>query len=226
MYDHHDPLPFDPPFDPLEDLPDDGQHDRYPVDRRSGTVYPFRARPVDPPPPNNGKPWTDEQHELLVERVRSGDDLTELAHALGRTPGSVTMRMKRLLPPDNRDHPSDLVLTVLRELLADPDADWRANLLRSTTPRPVITPPPVIHTGVAGLQDDDLLPVAYALLTHGGANPGELLQRTLREVSHRGLTWKIVTERVRELRYSPGSTLSEYQLIDLAEAWVREAELL
>ncbi|WP_153503178.1 hypothetical protein [Cumulibacter manganitolerans] len=214
MYDPHEPLPFDPP-------PDDGYGMALPTQ-----AGPARYRPIagqHPNPANHGTPWTDRQHHLLVERIRAGDDLDAIADALGRRASSVLTRMRRLLPADNREHPGDLLLTVTRDYLADPEAPWRANLLRSTPPRPVITPPAIVRTGLGGIDDDDLVALVHAMITVHGRTPPDLLHRLGDELAERGLTGRLVRERARELRYSRDCVLSDAQLDDAAEAWVRSA---
>lgn len=210
-------------IEPAEPLPYDEAFDASGNGSSSGHFYSLARRMRTDEPRNHGVPWTDAQHEQLVERVRAGDDTEQIAEAVGRKPAAVTTRLRRLLPPDNRDHPSDLVLTVAREYLGDAAAEWRVNLLRSTVPRPVITPPPVMRTGLGGIDDDDLVVLAYALIAAQGSGQPDLLDRLVTEVQDRGLEHRVVALRVRELRYQPGCALTDGQLVDVAFSWLWQA---
>lgn len=185
-------------------------------------IYPFR-RPTPARPANHGKAWTPEHSALLVQRIRVGDELPELESALGRTKGSLLPRMRRLLPPDNREHPPDLLLPALRDYLTDEAAEWERNLLKSSPPRPIIQPPAIVRTGYGGIPDDDLVRIAYALIAQHGSEVRERCPQVVDEVHERGLDRKIVAARAAEIRYSPGCPLSETDLWESAENWVCEA---
>ena len=229
MYDPNEPLPYEPfPFEPPPDDPDgdpacdpDGE-----LAAVAGNGYGYtyrRLKSVPPNPANHGVPWTDDQHELLIERIKAGDDLEAIADAIGRKPHAALSRMRRLLPPDNREHPSDLVLAVVREYLSDPNADWRTNLLTANPPRPIITPAPIVRTGLGGIPNDDLVTIVHAMIAVHGQTPPELLRQLIDELEDRHLVRRLITERVRELRYVHNCTLSEDQLHDAARRWVDAA---
>lgn len=213
MIEPAEPLPYEQDFEP----------ERNSNGAPSSNFYSLTHLRHSAEPRNHGLPWDDVQHQRLVDRVRAGDDMDQLAEAVGRKTGAVTMRLRRLLPPDNRDHPSDLLLSATREFLSDPDADWRGNLLRSTKPRPIVAPPAIVRTGIGGIEDDDLVNVAHALVSAQGEHRSDLLERIVTEVQNRALGHRVVALRVRELRYLPGCTLSDEQLVDVAHSWLWQA---
>lgn len=92
---------------------------------------------------NAGLPWDAEDYQVLVERIRAGDDADEIAVALYRKPGGVSSRLKWLLPPDESEGMRSLdVLTELRGLLATPDYDWKGAVLENYAVRIEHVPAP------------------------------------------------------------------------------------
>jgi hypothetical protein len=47
-------------------------------------------------PENAGKPWSDEEQKLLIERFDKGANINDLSKEHGRTRGSITSRLVKL----------------------------------------------------------------------------------------------------------------------------------
>lgn len=56
------------------------------LDYESGDVF-----------PNRNKRWDDDDDEFLIQHAASGDDVMELARALGRTPAAIATRLSTLI---------------------------------------------------------------------------------------------------------------------------------
>ncbi len=69
------------------------------------------------------EPWTDEYNIELIELLRAGRRLGEIAEATGRSEGAVRTQCRNLLPPDLPT--SGNAVRTLQALLSDPDYDWR-----------------------------------------------------------------------------------------------------
>lgn len=69
------------------------------------------------------EPWTDEYNIELIELLRAGRRLGEIAEATGRSEGAVRTQCRNLLPPDLPT--SGNAVRTLQTLLSDPDYDWR-----------------------------------------------------------------------------------------------------
>lgn len=124
----------------------------------------------------HGQPWTDDDYEGLISGVRSGLDEPEIARTLGRPSSTIIARTRMLLPVEVRQCPHDRVLPAARDAFERDDYDWRTTILLTPPPRPIVTPPPVIRHGIAGLSADDLGTIAYSLASTGGTRCAELLE--------------------------------------------------
>ncbi|MFI9638118.1 hypothetical protein ACIHAX_36075 [Nocardia sp. NPDC051929] len=71
--------------------------------------------------------WTDERNIELVELLRSGLPVEQIAEQAGRSVSAIRGQCRKLLPPHYRISDSTAVPT-LRTLLASPDFDWRESL--------------------------------------------------------------------------------------------------
>jgi hypothetical protein len=166
----------------------------------------------------SGQPWTEECHAELVDLAAAGHSVPEIAERAGRTVSVVVPRLRRMLPVDERGCPEHLVLPRLRELLGQDDYDWRRAMLKDT-PRPPVHQPPAIHrSGVPGLDDEDLVEVADALVRSNVRQP-DLLERVRCEIRDRRLGDRLVERRVRDLvRATP--TLHRREEFEMAaEEW-------
>lgn len=143
------------------------------------SVSPINNRPVPVPEPiplysRSGHSWSSLEHETIASGAAAGHTLEEIARELGRKPEAVLQRSRRMLPVDERKSPPELVMARLSELLAaDPDYDWRHTMLKDPPPAPINKPPDVVHTGIPGLTDEQLLVVAYAVLVADHQDPDD-----------------------------------------------------
>ncbi|WP_410631196.1 hypothetical protein [Amycolatopsis sp. cmx-4-83] len=91
----------------------------------------------EPAPQRAGSHWSARDSEILLDGLRTGIPLVDLAVSLQRRVSALQARCKKMLPP----HLQTTVLradadVVLRGLLAaDPDFDVEANLDRTTSRR-------------------------------------------------------------------------------------------
>lgn len=79
-------------------------------------------------PARAGNGWTDDDHDRLVDAIREGLDLGEVADRLQRTHGSIRSRARRLAPAGALiagRHGFDALRSAL---LSDPAYDWKARL--------------------------------------------------------------------------------------------------
>lgn len=156
--------------------------------------------PSPPPPARSGEPWTDEDYERLVALLREGADHQGIAEGLQRPMSTVGVRVRRLLPVQERRCPADRVLVAARGHLSDPAYDWRHVMLLSEPPRPPVAPPaPAVREGVRGLDDADLITVAYSLLRAFRDSETRLLREVAGEVEGRGIVHRLVRRRVDRL---------------------------
>lgn len=143
-------------------------------------------------PVRSGRPWTDEETTRMVALVRDGSDTDAIAAQLRRGVTSAMNRLRRMLPLEHRSCPSDMVVSALRDHLGDPDYDWRATMLLRPAPRPVVRPPEIVRSGVAGLVDDDLVEIAHSVLLDDRATTAALRERLVEEVRQRGIASDVV----------------------------------
>ncbi|WP_129783395.1 hypothetical protein [Promicromonospora panici] len=134
-----------------------------------------------------GTTWTAEENERLVALVRAGKDLDAVADGVQRSSTSVVARLRRMLPLEHRSCPNDRVIIALRGHLRDPAYDWQGQMLLTLPPRPVVNPPAIVHQGLAGLPDDDLVAVAHSVLLDDRVATAGLRERLVGEVNERHL---------------------------------------
>jgi hypothetical protein len=139
-------------------------------------------------PARSGRPWTDEETAKIVEMVREGAAADAITTRSGRGTTSVLSRMRRMLPLEHRSCPPDMVVATLRDHLRDPGYDWRATMLLTPPPRPIVRSPEIVRTGVAGLTDGDLVGIAHSVLLDDRAATAGLRERLVGEIRARGLS--------------------------------------
>ena len=145
-------------------------------------------------PARSGQPWTDEDYEQLIDLVREGLGTYAIAEALGRSDGAVSLRLRALLPPEERSCLGDRVLPTLRTHLRDrPDYPWAEIMVQSPPPAPVVRQVVQRH-GIAGLEDAQLTEVAWAML-NCETTDDQVLQDVCSEVDTRRLD-RTVTDRL------------------------------
>jgi hypothetical protein len=81
-----------------------------------------------PLPRRAGERWTDTENAQLVDMLRDGLPLTEVAQRLQRGVDAVASHCQSLLPPGIRVRRAEAELLLREELADDPDYDWRAGL--------------------------------------------------------------------------------------------------
>lgn len=81
-----------------------------------------------PLPRRAGERWTDEESTLLIELLRDGLPLVDIAARLRRGAEAVASHCQSLLPPGVRVRRAEDELVLRDELAADSDYDWRAGL--------------------------------------------------------------------------------------------------
>ena len=138
-----------------------------------------------------GMTWTEEENVQLVALVRTGADLEAVAEGVQRSTTSVVSRLRRMLPLEHRSCPNDRVVIALRDHLRDPGYDWPAQMLLTLPPRPVVSSPAIVHEGLAGLVDDDLVTVAHSVLLDDRVATAELRGRLVDEVRQRRLANRV-----------------------------------
>ena len=167
-------------------------------------------------PDRTGRPWTDEETAKIVALVRGGADERTVTARSGRSGSSLVSRLRRMLPLEHRSCPVDMVVPALRDHLSDPDYDWRAAMLLTPPPRPVVRPPDIVRTGVAGLTDGDLVGIAHSVLLDDRAATADLRERLVGEVRERRLGQGVVDAHETYL-----TTLREPVGIRDLDEWVR-----
>ncbi len=168
-------------------------------------------------PNRHGQPWLMSDYELMVQGVRDGLELPSLASRLGRAEKVLLPRLRRLLPAAQRECYPELVLDALRTALADDTYDWRHEMLLS----PPIIRNEIVHSGLDGLSDDQVVTVAYALLVSGGAEESALFDQLSERLASDRLTDRLIEMRAwRAARSSPFS-IDEDAAWAHASYWVR-----
>lgn len=90
---------------------------------------------TEPTPHRAGAVWSPQDSATLLDGLRAGIPLADLAETLQRRPRAIQRRCKLMLPPEMQTGvpraEADLVLR--EQLVADPDFDVEANLDRNTS---------------------------------------------------------------------------------------------
>jgi hypothetical protein len=169
----------------------------------------------------SGQPWTDGDYEQMLALVREGQDADHVADAIGRSPQAVAGKMRAVLPVEQRSCPADRVLPALRAQLAgDPAYPWAEIVLQSPPPPPIVRQ--VVHReGVGGLDDDDLVTIAWALIACEGADE-EVVQGVCQEVRERSLTHRVTDRFARSLMRRTPPVMSD-EAHEASVRWFDEA---
>jgi hypothetical protein len=172
-------------------------------------------------PHRSGQPWTDDDYEQMLALVREGHDADHIAGSIGRSPQAVAGKMRAVLPVEQRSCPTDRVLGALRaQVTHDPDYPWAEIVLQTPPPPPIVRQ--VVHReGVGGLEDDDLVTIAWALIACEGADE-DVLQRICREVRERSLTRRVTDRFARSLMRRTPPVMSD-EAHEAAVRWFEEA---
>lgn len=86
-------------------------------------------------PSRRGEGWTEDDHERLIDAIREGLDLGEVADRLQRSRGSIRSRARRLVPGGASAagrHAFDALRTAV---LADPAYEWTTHLQAASRER-------------------------------------------------------------------------------------------
>ncbi|MGH7746289.1 MAG: hypothetical protein ACREQ5_16245, partial [Candidatus Dormibacteria bacterium] len=82
----------------------------------------------EPAPRRAMEKWSESEYGQLIEMLRDGLPLDDIASRLGRGVDAVASRCERLLPPDGRVPRGEADLVLRAYLAGNPDYDWRAGL--------------------------------------------------------------------------------------------------
>lgn len=179
----------------------------------------FSATPRPAVASRHGHSWEASDYDLLVEGIRQGLDVPALAERLGRVERTVYPRVRRLLPLAQRDCLPELVLSAARTALQDTEYDWRSEMLLTPAPAPIVRNE-IVHTGLAGLTNEQLVPIGYALMAVSGELQEEPLAGVVRELDERGLQPDLIELRAHlSVRASP-QPISEGAAWASAMYWV------
>ncbi|WP_167131469.1 hypothetical protein [Paramicrobacterium chengjingii] len=172
-----------------------------------------------------GEPWNDSDYEALISAVRSGFEQQHIADEIGRPRSTILTRVRKLLPVDVRGCPSDRVLPAARDAFSSDDYDWRVTILQSPPPAPIVTPPPVVRHGVAGLSADDLGTIAFSLALTGGTTCAELLERVCAEFPKTPGSRRVAESLAIQWLRRSGTVLDGYeQAVQAACEWLAAAD--
>ena len=75
-----------------------------------------------------GEKWSEPEYGRLIESLRNGLPLEDIAERLRRDVDAVASRCQRLLPPGYRVRRREADLVLRTYLANDPVYDWRAGL--------------------------------------------------------------------------------------------------
>lgn len=79
--------------------------------------------------------WSESEYEQLLDMLRDGLPLEDIADRLGRGVEALASRCQLLLPPGDRVRRADADLALRSYLAADPNYDWRAGLREDAAQR-------------------------------------------------------------------------------------------
>ena len=82
----------------------------------------------EPAPRRANEKWNESEYSRLVEMLRDGLPVEDIAAQLGRGVDAVASRCQLLLPPGGRARRGEADLVLRAYLAGDPDYDWRAGL--------------------------------------------------------------------------------------------------
>ncbi|GEK81406.1 hypothetical protein ABA31_27570 [Agrococcus baldri] len=123
----------------------------------------FRSSPA----PRSGQPWAEEDFAAIMQACRSGASIEQIARRIGRTPTSLPMQIRRMLPLDERHLTAELALPRLRQLDEQGDYDWLAAMAQreqTAWERAQEVRAEQRSRGLEALSDEHLLGVAHALV--------------------------------------------------------------
>lgn len=135
-------------------------------------------------PARAGLAWDDEDHETLVRLAKDRADLATMAAAVQRGESATWQRLRLLLPIEHRKCPRDRILPALYDAVLQSDYDWRRVVLQSPPPPPVTR---IVRSGLAGLDDDDLVQVTQAVALLDSPPTAALLANLAGLIGQRGL---------------------------------------
>jgi hypothetical protein len=72
-----------------------------------------------------GAQWSIDECTLVVDKLRAGAAVGDIAAQLERTPGAIKARLCRMIPRELNVHRDGAAGWLLSRFAADPDYDWR-----------------------------------------------------------------------------------------------------
>jgi transposase-like protein len=144
--------------------------------------------------------WSDAEQARLVQLLRDGVPLEDVAEQLGRGHEAVSARCRTLLPPDQRVRRGEAEQVLRARLVAEPDFDWRAGLRADAARRGrIYWDPDSDHLLRDGWTNSRPL---VELVAASGGSELEVAARLV-ELDVAGSTIEVA----RRLGYEPGGTL-------------------
>ncbi|GAA1671447.1 hypothetical protein GCM10010977_16550 [Citricoccus zhacaiensis] len=159
-------------------------------------------------PIRHGQPWTEQDFAEVMQAVREGCALEEIAERIGRSVNGLRNQLRRMLPADERHLTADVVLLRLRQLNQYDDYDWLAAMAEQPKSDWQLRHEAEQHSretmlenarvvGIGALPEEHLLTVAAALVDTGESVPSDLRLILAKEISERGLLGRLA-DRARD----------------------------
>lgn len=123
-----EPVDLDPDSDPCDGDPSDAAAPDSDTSGQAMLDSPSSKITWEPSPRRAKEKWSETEHSLLIELLRDGLPLDDLAVQLGRGVEAVASRCQKLLPPGERVPRADADLVLRHYLASEPDYDWHAGL--------------------------------------------------------------------------------------------------
>lgn len=163
--------------------------------------------------PRNG--FVDEDHDVIIAMAQEGATLTQIGNVFDKTSKSIETRARKLLPPGQRKIPTDRVLPTLAMLSSEEGYDWRTTIAMDDPLPPVNK---VIHSGIEGLTDEQLIQCAHAVAV---CHPhGPVFDELLAECNKRLLGPGIVAAHAKHRKLQELSNPDQAE--EISEAWAEE----
>lgn len=154
-------------------------------------------------PLRHGQPWTEQDFADVMEAIRDGASLDQIAERIGRSASGLRIQLRRMLPAEERHLAADVVLLRIRRLNRDGDYDWLAAMAEQPKSDWELRLEAEQHSrsrmlenarviGIGALPDDHLITVAAALVETREKVPLDLKQILAQELTERGLQHRLI----------------------------------
>ncbi|SFS15107.1 hypothetical protein SAMN04487783_1970 [Agrococcus baldri] len=142
------------------------------------------------PTPRSGQPWAEEDFAAIMQACRSGATIEQIARRIGRTPTSLPMQIRRMLPLEERQLTAELALPRLRQLDEHGDYDWLAAMAQreqTAWERSQETRAEQRSRGIEALSDEHVLAIALVCVTSTVELPVDLRRELACALAQRGI---------------------------------------